>query len=285
MNKDKLYRIERFSKEQILQLHQSTTDYALAIKGLPQYHTEVFEKKGWLLPFLLGYDDLLWGRWNYWLDILMNGTIAGSEPIPRIEWAENGTFLVEQTKKMLIQCLDHPEANIDNFADWLLWGLAGTDERLIISEKLNEHYYQFFDLFLILDNPFDYLSYLLSEHSGHGYKKGLGYYPTPLSVTKLIVEIVYAGDDLEVMKRQTVSDPCVGCGAMLLPASNYFLRGYAQDISGIAVKLCIIQMYFYAPWYAKPGKDIGGFDHSEPVNLVIEPSDPNSDNGQYSFAF
>ncbi|MDN4106681.1 N-6 DNA methylase [Paenibacillus polymyxa] len=285
INKDNMYRVERFSQDQILQLNQSLANYALGFKGLPQHHKEVFEKKGWLLPFLLAYDDLLWGRWDYWLNIQMKGTISGSGPIPQIDWADNGTFRVEQTKKMLLQCLSHPEATIDNFAEWLLWGLGKTDQRLSISEKLNEHYYKIFDLFLILDNPFDYLSYLLSEHSGHGYKKGIGYFPTPMGITRMMVEMNRGNEDLEVMKRQTVSDPCVGCGAMLLPASNYYLRAYAQDISGIAVKLCIIQMYFYAPWYAKPGKDIAGFDDVEPIKIIIEGSPRNSDGGQYSFAF
>jgi hypothetical protein len=57
---------------------------------------------------------------------------------------------------------------------------------------------------------------------------------------------------------------CVGCAAMLLPASNYFLRGYGQEISGIAVKLCTLQMYFYAPWYARPG-EVSGFDIAQPA--------------------
>ncbi len=62
---------------------------------------------------------------------------------------------------MLTNCLQHHEANIDNFAEWLLWGLAGSNNMPPISAKLNEHYYKEFDLFVVLDNPTDYMSHLL----------------------------------------------------------------------------------------------------------------------------
>ncbi|CAM4051266.1 N-6 DNA methylase [Paenibacillus alkaliterrae] len=246
-DKSHLYRITRFTPERLSRLSHEIAGYAEAIGGMPQSHSEVFDKRGWLLPFLFAYDALLWGRWNYWMDIMQKGTIAGSGPIPQIEWTDFGTTGALATKKMFDNCLSHHETTIDQFSDWLLWGLAGTDEKPRISEKLNEHFYREFDLFLVLDNPTDYLSQVLCDETGKGYKAGLGYYPTPFQVTRMMVEMTHGDGDKEEKKQQTVMDSCVGCGAMLLPASNYFLRGYGQDISGIAVKLCKIQMYFYAP--------------------------------------
>ncbi|MFX3639872.1 MAG: N-6 DNA methylase [Candidatus Pristimantibacillus sp.] len=285
-DKSHLYRLERFNPERLARIPQEIAGYAQAINGLPQNHLEVFNKRGWLIPFLFTYDDLLWGRWSYWSDILLKGTIIGSQPIPQIEWVNNWSKQAESTKKMFESCMNHQEATIDSFADWLLWGLAGTTEKPRVSEKLNEHYYRQFDLFLVLDNPTDYLSGILSDQTGKGYKAGLGYFPTPFNITRMMVEMCYVGDgDLEQMKRQTVYDPCVGCGAMLLPSSNYFLRGYGQDISGIAVKLSTIQMYFYAPWFAKPGQ-VSGYDEVEaPIELFIDTYGKKKAAGQFAFSF
>lgn len=284
-DKSRLYRIERFKPEEIARLPYEVASHAQAIGGLPMNHAEVFEKRGWLLPFLFTYDDLLWGRWRYWTDILQKKTIIGSGSIPRIEWVDTGSNKAVSTRKMLERCLNHHEADIDNFADWLLWGLGATKEKPRVSEKLNEHYYREFDLFLVLDNPTDYMSHLLCEQTGKGYKSGLGYFPTPFNLSLMMVEIVHGDGDLEQMKRQSVLDSCVGCGALLLPASNYFLRGYGQDISGIAVKLCTIQMFWYAPWFARPG-EVSGFDEMEgPIELVPAIPRKNVTTDQLAFAF
>ncbi|GKS12845.1 hypothetical protein YDYSY3_38450 [Paenibacillus chitinolyticus] len=275
------YRISRFTPERLTSLQREVASYSKAINGLPQHHSEVLKKRGWLLPFLFGYDSLLWGRWAYWLEIVEKGTIENSGPIPQIQWSD---MPAKDTNNMLNRCLQHHEANIDTFADWLLWGLAATTEAPKISETLNKHYYQKFDLFLVLDNPTDYLSYLLCDQTGKGYKQGLGYYPTPFNITRMMVQIVHGDGDTDKKKRQTVYDSCVGCGAMLLPASNYFLRGYGQDISGIAVKLCKIQMYWYAPWYAFPGQ-VSGFDASDEIKLVPAKAHKNITDSQLAFAF
>lgn len=284
-DKSHLYRTTRFAPERLAQLPAEISGYAAAIGGMPQNHKEVFDKRGWLLPYLFAYDGLLWGRWNYWMDIMQKGSIVGSGPIPRIEWTDLGTTGAIATKKMFTSCLSHHEATIDLFSNWLLWGLAGTEEKPHISEKLNEHFYREFDLFLVLDNPTDYLSQVLCDETGKGYKSGLGYFPTPFQVTRMMVEMTHGDGDPEEKKRQTVMDPCVGAGAFLLPASNYFLRGYGQDISGIAVKLCTIQMFFYAPWYARPGK-VTGYDEMEiPIQLVPAITRRNVTSDQLAFAF
>ncbi|WP_150274147.1 type I restriction-modification system subunit M [Paenibacillus tepidiphilus] len=284
--KNDLYRVERFSVEQLHKLQFSIRENSVAINGLPQNADEVYQKRGWLIVFLLAYDDLLWQRWDYWTTILEKGTIEGSGPIPKINWVHKAESKSIATMKMLTECLNHHEANMDLFADWLLWGLAATDVMPRISKKLNQHFYQVFDLFLILDNPTDYLSDLLCDQTGKGYKQGLGYYPTPMDISVFMTEIVRGDQDPEALKKLTVMDSCVGCGAMLLPASNYFLRAYAQDISLIATKLCRIQMYFYAPWYAIPGENIKGFNqNAEPLSLVLSPNTKLAAAGQLAFSF
>ena len=261
------YHIERFSPDELMKMQISIMDYAKPINGLPKHHSEVFSKRGWMLPFLFGYDDLLWGRWNYWFDIIEKGTIEGSGPIPKIKWSQDYQG-IEHTRKMIRKCLDHYDSTIDKFADWLTWALAIDKETTIdhISPELNEHYYRHFDLFLVLNYPTDYLSYALSEETGKGYKEALGYFPTPFNLSVAMVEMLKS-DDEEAMKRQTIGEPSVGCGSILLAASNYFLRCFAQDISRIAIRLCRIQMYWYAPWFAYHPDTIQGFDQDNIVSI------------------
>ncbi|MEK4781007.1 hypothetical protein NST86_33105 [Bacillus sp. FSL L8-0199] len=269
--KSAYYGIEDYSKEQLFVVQQHLFQFAEAIGGLPKNHLEVFHKRGWLLPFLYAYDDLLWGRWNYWFEILEKETIEGSGPIPQIEWVMPGNSGFEFTKKMLMKCVDHYDSRIDSFAHWLHWGLALTDEPLNISEKLNQHYYENFDMFLMQKYPSDYMSHVLCEQTGKGYKDGLGYFPTPYQVSIMMTQIAYTDADNPIMaekyKKQTINDPCVGCGSTFLPASNYSLRGAACDVSKIAIDLVKIQSRIYAPWFSMHPEHIKGFDKEDIFEL------------------
>ncbi|WP_067923775.1 hypothetical protein [Alicyclobacillus shizuokensis] len=269
-----LYRVERFDPEKLLEMHSTFFECASAMGGAPKNANEVFEKKGWLLPFLLAYDQLLWGRWNWWLDIVAKGTIADSGPIPQIQWADRGSSGVAATHKMLTKCLEDYrwESNIEKFADWLLWGFGARNSPPDISSELNEHYYRMFDLFLVLDNPTDYMSQILCDEMGRGYRGALGYFPTPFHLCVMMTKMLVGGEDPEALKRKTTCEPSVGCGAMLLPQSNYILRAYAVDMNLVAVKLCKIQMFWYAPWYALMPDGLGGFDPYDPPMKIADNS-------------
>lgn len=275
-NKIKDYRIERFSHEKIKEMLEIIELESSAIQGLPSNHSEVYQKKGWLFPFLFAYDHLLSGRWNYWTDILHKGTIEGSGPIPKIYF--EASVLQSAPYNMLTHCIEHPAYGslIEPFADWLLWGF-GQGEKLTISKELNEHFYKMFDLFLLLDRPADYFSHLLSEQTGKGYKSAKGYFPTPIHVATFMSELTLSTFDAEQNKRNIVYEPAVGCGAILLPASNHCFRAYATDISSIAVKLCKIQMFLYAPWFAFCPSNLKGFDSDQMIQL--------SNDNQFEFWF
>jgi hypothetical protein len=248
-----MYRLHEFRPDDLSKMEQRIHLESTVIGGLTKHHSEALTKKGWLLPFLLGYDQLFWKRWDYWFDIIEAGTIDGSGPIPQIEWCGN-TSMTDQVRKMLFHCMDgiaYEGVSVEQFADWLLWGFGAVSEPPKISEKVNEHWYQTFDLSLVLKYPTDYMSRLLEELSGRGYKDALGYFATPYQVAILMTQMAFVeSDNPEEMKRKKFYDPCVGCGSLMLPASNYTLFASAQDISSIAVKLCTIQMYWYAPWFA-----------------------------------
>jgi hypothetical protein len=88
--KPDVYRVERFSAESLQTMQDNLLVDAAAIGGLPKSPEEALQKRGWLLPYLLAYDSLLWNRWSYWTDILAADTIEGSGPIPKIEWSSMG---------------------------------------------------------------------------------------------------------------------------------------------------------------------------------------------------
>jgi hypothetical protein len=55
---------------------------------------------GWLLPFLLENDTLLWGRWDYWAELMQTPRLP-ARPIPQIEWLSTGTQQRNPAHKML----------------------------------------------------------------------------------------------------------------------------------------------------------------------------------------
>ncbi|PGQ88174.1 hypothetical protein [Priestia megaterium] len=267
--KEHLYRFEQYHPRELIRMQHTIIQSAEAVGGLPTSHHDALEKRGWMVPFLLGYDEIMTGRWNYWTEIMLKGTIEGSGPIPQIDWSTDH-LAIHQVRKMLFHCMDgvwHESVSPEDFADWLLWGLAGTDQPPKISERVSEHWFKTFDLALVLSHPTDYLSGLLEDLSSKGHRQALGYFSTPPAVTQLMASLVMSNannpvqpslgtaglsaERLEEMKMQTAYDATVGCGATLLPASNYCLFAAGQDINSVAVKFCLIQFYWYAPWYAK----------------------------------
>lgn len=53
-------------------------------------------------------------------------------------------------------------------------------------------------------------------------------------------------------RRESVCDPCVGTGRMLLHASNHSLRLYGLDIDATLCKATLVNGYLYAPWMVRP---------------------------------
>lgn len=247
-----IYRVHQHEEDELIRAMKRYQLEASFQGGPILHHSEVFERRGWMLPFLKSYDELFWGRWDYWGEIVLNGTIEGSGPIPQIHWCTEPQTL-NQVKKMFHQCLDyvrHDGGTIDHFADWLLWALGIGEHPPKISAKTNEHWYRTFDLGMVLKHPTDYFSRVLEEESGRGVQAALGYFSTPFHLTQMMTDMVFSSRNPEETKHERFYEPCVGCGAMMLPASNYCLFGAAQDINPVAVKLCKVQMFWYAPWFA-----------------------------------
>mgnify|MGYP001203800327 CR=1 FL=1 len=219
---------------------------------------------GWLLPYLLQADRLTWGRWDYWYRLMQSGRLP-AEPIPPIEFSDTparGT----PAHKMLEACLNTIPTHgvwqswsswsyFDFFMDWLLYGFGHPGQPESPPEpagcaEASNRLYQVFCLEALLAWPDDYWGDILAENK-HG--RGLGFYPTPLNVVRLMVQMLLApSDDGQDLRTRTVLDPCLGTGRMLLLASNYSLRLYGADINPTVIKASLVNGYLYAPWLVRP---------------------------------
>jgi hypothetical protein len=150
------------------------------------------------------------------------------------------------------------------FLDWLLFGFGHPGYDLPDEPSgcsgASMRLYQMFNLNLLTAYPHDYLGDILAiNHFG----KRSGFYPTPMPVcilmTQMLMHDVISGDLAEIPARgrhdsrlETVCDPCLGTGRLLLTASNYSLRLYGQDINDTVIKAALVNGYLYAPWLVKP---------------------------------
>jgi hypothetical protein len=215
-------------------------------------------EKGWLLPYLLEYDDAIWGRWNYWGLQMFRGSL-NDDPIPQI-WFESGIGGNSRVRQMIEKSLDvipnhgrggwkgwSSSTHFDFFLDWLLWGLGenGMKEpprEPFGCEGATSRLYQVFQMGVMQLWPADYLGDIMADMA---FGKHLGFYPTPIHLCELITQMSY--DEDTDYRTKTVCDPCVGTGRFLLTASNYCLQLYGMDISHTACKACKVNLALYAP--------------------------------------
>ena len=142
------------------------------------------------------------------------------------------------------------------FLNWLLWGFGHPGQEEAPPEPegckgASDRLYQIFNIGLLLLYPYDYLGDLLCQNS---YGKHNGFFPTPHTLVELMVSMLYdparrAGQE---MRTQTVMDPALGTGRMLLHASNHSLHLYGMDIDATMCQATLVNGYLYAPWLVKP---------------------------------
>lgn len=140
----------------------------------------------------------------------------------------------------------------DYFLSWLLFGLGHKGQSEPPDEPAgcqgaSDRLYQVFSLDAMMLWPHDYFGCLLAESS---YGKSQGFYPTPHHICEFMTQMVC--DEKRDMRTETVCDPCVGTGRMVLHASNYSLRLYGMDIDGTLIKATLVNGYCYAPWLVRP---------------------------------
>ncbi len=215
-------------------------------------------RHGWLMEQTVLLESVMWGRWDYWMHLQTAGQLPEA-PIPQIDFLD---FPEQRTRKMLeasLNCIPrHGEwrgwSSFDNFRyflDWLLYGFgnAGHKEPPVEPsgcEGASDRLYQVFNVGLMLLFPNDYFGDICAEMS---YGKHLGFFPTPMSVAKMMAMMVIGEGD---HRAETFCDPCVGTGRFPLLASNHCLRLFCQDISKEMCLATMCNAYLYAPWLARP---------------------------------
>jgi hypothetical protein len=243
----------------------------------PGYRADL--RHGWLLPTLLHRDDGLWGRWNYWASLYQAGALP-RQPIPRLDLL---TAPHPATRRMLEASLDGIPSHgawrtwgswsyFDYLLSWLLFGLGYKGQKELPPEPAgcagaSDRLHQLFCLDALLLWPHDYWGDLLCESS---YGKSQGFYPTPHTVCEFMARMLCDEqrdekhdekhdrkrdkkcDEKRDVRIETVLDPCVGTGRMLLHASNHSLRLYGMDIDPTLCKATLVNGYLYAPWLVRP---------------------------------
>ena len=221
------------------------------------------DKKGWLIPYLLGLDNMFYKRWDYWTRICISGRIP-SDPIPFIRFQPSYAYQKKQVYKNVRKCLDfaaHISNPLEQFIDWLLWGFNRGNSFPLISEKTDDYWYRTFNMGLFYKEPADHWGEIASEYLGR--KNSLGFFSTPGNVVEMMVRMNFGDKPEHEHKRLSVCDPCCGTGVMLLYASNYSLNLYGVDISLLLTKIAQVNAFIYVPWMAYRPLNLTIFDETE----------------------
>jgi hypothetical protein len=214
--------------------------------------------RGWLLwqVQLADHHPMLPHRWDHYMRTLEAGHLL-DEAIPEIRFEE---CPATGGRRMIDRCLgfishrESPWSAFNRFVDWLAWGLAVSREMPEFDETTQESLYRTFNLEPLLLEPHDYLGTILAEHRTGGWNPH-AFFPTPHNVTECMVQMT-RGDSTQNSAKdprlQTILDPCVGTGRMLLHASNFSYCLYGCDIDPLVAMITRINSALYAPWLAFP---------------------------------
>lgn len=218
-------------------------------------------RRGWLIKYLVGLDQLFYKRWQYWTRICQSDTLD-NEPIPLIKFQCASAYPQRQVAKNLRQCLDyapglsHP---LEALIDWILWGFNQGADFPAVDEQTDDYWYRTFNLGLFYLEPADHFGELAAEYLGR--QNSLGYYATPAAVVELLVSMTLGNEPSLKQRTMSVCDPCCGTGGMLLYASNYSLNLYGVDISSLLTKIASVNGFIYVPWLVFRPKSLTIFDH------------------------
>ena len=118
-----------------------------------------------------------------------------------------------------------------------------------------------------MKHPADHMAWGSCEIAGMAHSgNGTGYFPTPQHVVKMMAQMTMSDAD----KTKTFNEPCCGTGTMLLEASNFCLRLYAQDIDLNMVKMATLNAWIYIPCLACPGDGLIDWNSAEDYGKVLK---------------
>lgn len=218
---------------------------------------------GWLIPYIIIGDSAFGsGRWKWWLECLIHGTIPDC-PLPPLHYLSHpSSGKGAQARKHLQDIIDYLAYRHNSwdafrlFVDWLMWGIGEGNYPERLSDENHAWLYRHFQVGHLQQSPYDFLGDIVADSKGNS--KGWNphaFFPTPLSVCEFMSKLQF-GDGSEKGKFSTVMDPCVGTGRMLLAAGSDSVFLFGQDIDPLMVAITKINLHLYVPWAALPAQKI-----------------------------
>jgi hypothetical protein len=237
-------------------------------------------ERGWLVPYLIDGDDVFGhGRIDWWARVDSDGRLP-DEPIPQIAWRSSGDTSVRADLREMSDNLplckgaplspkgaaDHIHGLIEKMhggwesltylVRWIAWGLAvGRDSESprfmkTVDEEWNEILYREFQLQRLVAADTDVLGSVLAERYGKGSWNPSAFFPTLMEICEMMAQMTMGNCECvgKDPRLQSVMDPCVGTGRMLLAASNFSVNLFGVDIDPLMVDACSINMALFAPW-------------------------------------
>lgn len=212
-------------------------------------------------------------RWAWWIDALRSVPDPKYFPIPRLDFdvalegRGGGTARVLKHLRSVERALfDHALERefVEVAAAYMLYALGFQSEPPRgLSWNTWGQLTQTLDLDLLLRWPASYLGYLLAESK---VGRAAGFFPTPMSVARAMVEMAVGGeraaaegpddpDSVAARKKAlcaTFGEPAAGSGDLILAASNHlWLGGPFWDIHPTIAAAGRAQLALYAPWFAQ----------------------------------
>ena len=221
-------------------------------------------RKGWLIPYLMKLDEMFFGRWEYWFNIIEEDRIHKGA-IPQIPFKAAEEYQERLVQKNIKECLgrgsrEHSHS-LGVLIDWIMWGLGRGEEFPRVSETLDDFWYRTFNLGLFYEEPADHWGMIAMDAMGKS--NGHGFFPTPANVVKMMTDMTFAGQSQDKQKKASMMDPCCGTGIMFLYASNHTLNIQGNDISPLMVKMAKLNAFIYIPWLAYRPEGLTIFDKKE----------------------
>lgn len=239
---------------------------------------EVLERQsepGWLLPYLIGTDLMTYHdprtgeppvdgrlgnyRWAYWLWILEHQALP-VDPIPNITFqAQPDRADAKIVQDWLYYRVTHHGSWYDtawlDLVRWLLFGF-GKEIDVKLPDDVKAQWYRQVNLHVLLRNPCDWSAFVLQgglqrdKRTGSPWARSSGFFSTPMQVCNMMAAMNFGDQDdpLNDSRLETVLDPCVGTGSMLLAASNHSLRLFGTDV---VYDLCLcseLNGWLWMPW-------------------------------------
>ncbi|MBX2989139.1 MAG: N-6 DNA methylase [Bdellovibrionaceae bacterium] len=187
-------------------------------------------------------------RWQWYSRLIFFKEIP-KDPFPQIHFIDDHDG---RARRLVDSCLrPFSDVGMDELLKFLLNRFGYSECRdlpPLIKKHHVEHWEATFDVATAISLDRDVFGDAYSDCMGKGLRSGTGYFPTPISVCRLIADMTLTQADL----FSTVHDPCVGSGRMLLPASNRSLFLSGMDVNPVCIRMTLVNGFLFAPQIVIP---------------------------------